>query len=207
MRGPGDRLAWKSSRSQKERRMTLRVIAGKAKGRKLKSVPGDTTRPITDRVKEALFNIIAGDLLDSNWWDLFAGTGAVGIEALSRGAASVRFSDSNRMPIEIIKSNLEHCGFKSQAEIRKGDAFTFLSSPPDRTFEYIYIAPPQYHEMWFKALELVDENIQWLSEDGWVIVQIDPKEYKSLTLENLEEFEQRKYGSTLLAFYERKEPQ
>ena len=185
--------------------MSLRVIAGKAKGRKLNSVPGDTTRPITDRVKEALFNIIAGDVLDSNWWDLFAGTGAVGIEALSRGAASVRFSDANRAPIETIQFNVEHCGFKSQAEIRRADAFAFLSSPLDRKFEYIYIAPPQYKEMWAKALELVDKNIDWLSEDGWVIVQIAPREYTSLALENLEEIEERKYGSTLLVFYERKE--
>jgi 16S rRNA (guanine966-N2)-methyltransferase len=184
--------------------MTLRVIAGKAKGRKLKSVPGDTTRPITDRVKEALFNIIAGDVVDSNWWDVFAGTGAVGIEALSRGASFARFSDSNRVPIETIRFNVEHCGFKSQADIRRGDAFTLLASPPDKKFEYIYIAPPQYQEMWAKALELTDENIEWLAEDGWVIVQIAPKEYKSLALENLKEFEQRKYGSTLLVFYERK---
>src|SRR5512142_1808357 len=184
--------------------MTLRVISGKAKGRKLKSVPGDTTRPITDRVKEALFNIIAGDVIDSNWWDLFAGTGAVGIEALSRGAAFVRFSDSNRVPIETIKFNVEHCGLKSQAEVRRADAFTSLASPPDRKFEYIYIAPPQYQEMWSKTLELADEHIGWLSEDGWVIAQIDPKEYKSLRLEALEEFEQRRYGSTLLVFYERK---
>ena len=76
--------------------MSLRVIAGIAKGRKLKSVPGDTTRPITDRVKESLFNIIAGDVVESRWWDVFAGTGAVGIEALSRGASLVRFSDSHR---------------------------------------------------------------------------------------------------------------
>lgn len=185
--------------------MTLRVITGKAKGRKLKSVPGETTRPITDRAKEALFNIIAGDVVDSNWWDMFAGTGAVGIEALSRGASFVRFSDSNRAPIETINFNVEHCGFKSQAEIRRADAFAFLSSAPDRKFEYIYIAPPQYQEMWAKALELVDGNLEWLSEDGWVIAQIDPKEYKSLALEHLEEFEQRKYGSTLLVFYERKE--
>src|SRR5438093_11691331 len=107
--------------------MSLRVISGKARGRKLKSVPGDTTRPITDRVKEALFNILAGDVIDSKWWDLFAGTGAVGIEALSRGASFVRFSDSNRVPIETIKLNVEHYGFKSQAEIRRGDAFTFLA--------------------------------------------------------------------------------
>jgi 16S rRNA (guanine966-N2)-methyltransferase len=184
--------------------MSLRVIAGKAKGRKLKAVPGDTTRPITDRVKEALFNIIAGDVVDSSWWDVFAGTGAVGIEALSRGAAFVRFSDSHRAPIETIKSNLEHCGFKSQAEIRRAEAFASLSSPPDRTFEYIYIAPPQYQEMWAKALELLDENIRWLAEDGWIIAQIDPKEYRPFEFEALEEIEQRKYGSTLLVFYERK---
>lgn len=184
--------------------MSLRVIAGKAKGRKLKSVPGDTTRPITDRVKESLFNILAGDVLDSNWWDVFAGTGAVGIEALSRGAAFARFSDSNRVPIETIRFNVEHCGFISQAEIRKADAFAFLSSAPDREFEYIYMAPPQYQEMWAKAVELADENVEWLTEDGWVITQIAPKEYKSLALENLEEFEQRRYGTTLLVFYERK---
>jgi 16S rRNA (guanine(966)-N(2))-methyltransferase RsmD len=184
--------------------MSLRVIAGKAKGRKLKSVTGDTTRPITDRVKEALFNIIAGDVVDSNWWDVFAGTGAVGIEALSRGASFVRFSDSNRAPIETIKSNVEHCGFKSQTEIRRADAFAFLSSPPDRAFEYIYIAPPQYQDMWAKALEFLDDNIEWLTEDGWLIVQINPKEYKPLDFQTIEEFEQRRYGSTLLVFYERR---
>lgn len=184
--------------------MSLRVIAGEARGRKLKSVPGDTTRPITDRVKESLFNIIAGDVINSNWWDVFAGTGAVGIEALSRGAAFVRFSDANRAPIETIKSNVEHCGFRAQAEIRRADAFAYLSSPPDRVFEYIYIAPPQYKEMWIKALELVDDNPGWMAKDGWVIAQIAPKEYKPFEFENIEEFEQRRYGSTLLVFYERK---
>ena len=185
--------------------MSLRVITGKAKGRKLKAVPGDTTRPITDRVKESLFNILAGDVVDSNWWDVFGGTGAVGIEALSRGASFVRFSDSNRAPIETIRSNVEHCGFKAQAEIRRADAFAYLSSPPDRTFQYIYIAPPQYQEMWAKALELLDDNIGWLAEDGWIIIQIDPKEYRPFEFESIEEIEQRRYGSTLLVFYERKE--
>ena len=184
--------------------MSLRVITGKAKGRKLKSVPGDTTRPVTDRVKEALFNILAGDVIDSHWWDLFGGTGAIGIEALSRGAAFVRFTDSNRAPVETIKYNVEHCGFSKQAEIRRGDAFTLLSATADRQFEYIYIAPPQYKDMWSKAVELVDENSNWLSDDGWVIAQIAPKEYRTIALENLEEFEQRKYGTTLLVFFERK---
>ena len=185
--------------------MTLRVVSGKAKGRKLKSVPGDTTRPITDRVKEALFNILAGDAIDSNWWDVFAGTGAVGIEALSRGASFVRFSDSNKLPIETIKYNVEHCGFKSQADIRRADAFAYLSAQPDAKFEYIYIAPPQHQGMWAKALELLDDNIEWLADDGWVIVQIAPREYSDVHLEHLEEFDQRKYGTTLLVFYERKD--
>ncbi len=188
--------------------MSLRVITGKAGGRKLKSVPGDTTRPITDRAKEALFNILAGDVIDSNWWDVFAGTGAVGIEALSRGAAFVRFSDMNRAPVETITFNVEHCGFKAQAEIRRADAFVYLAQPSDRKFEYIYIAPPQFKEMWVKALELVDDNIEWLTDDAWVVVQIAPSEYRrnaAPALKNLVELEQRKYGTTLLVFYERKE--
>ena len=185
--------------------MSLRVISGSARGRKLKSVPGDTTRPITDRVKEALFDILAGDVVGSTWWDLFAGTGAVGIEALSRGASLACFSDLNRAPIETIKWNLEHCRFSQQAEIRRGDAFAMLAAAPDRQFEFIYIAPPQYKEMWSRALLALDANPGWLTETGWAIVQIAPKEYQEPELANLEEIEQRKYGSTLLVFYGHKE--
>jgi 16S rRNA (guanine966-N2)-methyltransferase len=168
-------------------------------------VPGDTTRPITDRVKEALFNILAGDVVTSSWWDLFAGTGAVGIEALSRGAALVLFSDLNRAPIETIKWNLEHCKFSDRAEIRRADALAMLAARPNRQFEFIYIAPPQYKDLWSRALLALDENPTWLTETGWAIVQIDPTEYQELELENLEEVDQRKYGSTLLVFYGLKE--
>jgi len=185
--------------------MSLRVISGTARGRKLKSVPGDTTRPITDRVKEALFNILAGDVVASTWWDLFAGTGAVGIEALSRGAAMVRFSDLNRAPVETIRWNLEHCSFSDRAEIRRGDAFSMLAAQPDKQFEFIYVAPPQYKEMWLRALLALDENPGWLTETGWALVQIAPQEYQALDLSNLEEIEQRKYGSTLLVFFGLKE--
>ena len=183
--------------------MSLRVIAGTAKGKKLLSVPGDTTRPVMDRVKEALFNILQGDVIDSNWWDLFGGTGAIGIEALSRGAAYVRFSELNRLPAETILKNLANCHFSNQAEVRKGDAFSMLAAQADKRFEYIYIAPPQYKEMWVKALKLVDEQTNWLASDGTVIVQIDPSEYQEVELKNLVEGEQRKYGSTLLIFYDR----
>jgi 16S rRNA (guanine(966)-N(2))-methyltransferase RsmD len=185
--------------------MSLRVIPGTAKGRKLKDVPGDTTRPVTDMVKEALFNILAGDVLDSAWWDLFAGTGAIGIEALSRGATFVRFSDLNRLPIDTIQANLQTTGFSAQAEVRRGDAYSMLEAAPTRPFDYVYIAPPQYKEMAWKALQTLDANPGWLNDEGaWVIVQIHPREYRKLELQSLEEFEQRKYGSTLLVFYEKK---
>jgi len=184
--------------------MSLRVISGTAKGRKLKDVPGDSTRPVTDMVKEALFNILAGDVLDSVWWDLFAGTGAIGIEALSRGAAFVRFSDLNRLPIDTIQANLQTTGFSSQAEVRRGDAFSMLEAAPTRPFDYVYVAPPQYKEMWSRALLALDANPGWLGEGAWVVVQIHPREYKEFDLKNLEKFEERKYGSTLLVFYEKK---
>ena len=186
--------------------MSLRVIAGKAKGHKLKTVPGTGTRPITDRVKENLFNILGVDVENSTWWDLFGGTGAVGIEALSRGATFVRYSEMNRVAIEVISENLHHCKMHEQAEIRRGDAFSLLEATPDYAFDYIYIAPPQYKEMWLRALLLVDANPAWLSEESWVVVQIHPNEFQGhedVTLKNLEKFDERKYGSTLLVFYER----
>ncbi len=181
--------------------MSLRVISGSAKGRRLKTVPGESTRPITDRVKEALFNIIGGDVVDSTWWDLFAGTGAVGIEALSRGAAFVRFSDRSRAAIEVIHWNLAHCQLEKHAEVRRGDAFAMLTVPPDRRFDYIYIAPPQYHELWSKALHALDAHPAWLGEDAWVIAQIHPREYQPLSLTHLSQFDERRYGNTLLVFY------
>lgn len=182
--------------------MSLRVISGSAKGRKLKTVPGDSTRPITDRVKEALFNILAWDIEGSSWWDIFSGTGAVGIEAISRGAGFVRFVDLDRNAVETIRENVQHVGFSEQADIRRGDAFLMISGKPDQIFDFAYIAPPQYQGLWSKALLGIDANIGWLSAEGSVIVQIHPKEYENLALEHLHEYDQRKYGSTLLVFYE-----
>lgn len=179
----------------------LRVIAGKAKGRKLRSVPGDLTRPITDRTKAALFNIISADIVNSSFLDLFAGTGSVGIEALSRGANYARFLDVHRNAAQTIKTNLKETGLLENAEVRIQDAFHLLQGKPDRTFDYIYVAPPQYKGIWELVVIAVDENPMWLSQDGWVVAQIHPKEYKELSLTRLEEFDQRNYGSTLLVFF------
>ncbi len=182
----------------------LRVITGKARGRKLKSVPGDTTRPITDRVKESLFDILGADLSENqgaSFLDLFAGTGSVGIEALSRGARFVRFVDQNRLAVDTIRYNLSHTGLTAGSDVMRMDAFTLLSREPDRNFDYVYIAPPQYKGLWKNALLMLDNNLRWLSQDAWVIVQIHPVEFEEPDLSHLAEFDRRHYGSTLLIFY------
>lgn len=185
--------------------MSLRVIAGQAKGRRLRSVPGDTTRPITDRVKESLFNIIGADIQGSTFLDVFAGTGSVGIEALSRGAKFARFLDLERLAVQTVQANLAACGLAARSQVLRLDAFQHLARPPDRQFDYVYIAPPQYKELWKRALLALDANPAWLSTDAWVIVQIHPKEDQTMDLQHLEEFDRRLYGSTLLIFYASRE--
>jgi 16S rRNA (guanine(966)-N(2))-methyltransferase RsmD len=182
----------------------MRVISGSAKGRNLQSVPGDSTRPITDQVKEALFNIFGADVIDARFLDLFGGTGGVGIEALSRGAAHAVFIEKNRKAQETIKANLLLTKLSDRAEIVRGDAFAYLKGVP-QPFHYIYIAPPQYHRWWVDALQLIDEQPDWLAGDGEITVQIHPREYEAVALEHFEEIEQRRYGSTLLVFYEHRQ--
>ncbi|HLF02681.1 MAG TPA: 16S rRNA (guanine(966)-N(2))-methyltransferase RsmD [Anaerolineales bacterium] len=181
----------------------IRVIAGQAKGRRLKLVPGDNTRPIMDRVKESLFNIVGAGIAEATFLDLFGGTGGVGIEALSRGAARATFIDSNRLAIKTIQDNLETVKFTKQATVIRGDALAFLRATPESGFDYIYIAPPQYVDLWTKALSLIDAQPAWLNPDGWAIAQIDPVEYSEPALQHLTLVDKRKYGSTLLCFYER----
>jgi 16S rRNA (guanine966-N2)-methyltransferase len=182
-----------------------RIIGGKARGTRIKDVPGDTTRPITDRVKEALFNILSVDIVDSSFLDLFGGTGSVGIEALSRGAKTCTFLDTEPRAVSTIKSNLVQTKLDQSAIVHQMDAFRFITSATANQFDYIYIAPPQYKQMWIKALEGIDQNMSLLSEDGWVIVQINPVELTVVKLEHLQEFDRRTYGSTLLLFYCRPE--
>lgn len=181
----------------------LRIIAGKAKGVRIQSVPGDTTRPVTDRVKESLFNILGNDIIESRFLDLFGGTGSIGIEALSRGASAVTFIEMASQAVATIRSNLKTTRLENNATLHQMDAFKYLESSSRQPFEYIYIAPPQYKQMWIQAIQLVDKNMEWLSEDGWVIVQIHPVELEDIPLNNLEEFDRRKYGSTVLLFYRR----
>jgi 16S rRNA (guanine966-N2)-methyltransferase len=179
-----------------------RVIAGRAKGRRLYMVPGGETRPIGDRPKQALFNILGMGIQESHFLDLFAGTGSVGIEALSRGADQVVFIDLSQSAIRTIHANLELTGLGTGAFVLRRDAFQYLEMEKNKTYDYVYIAPPQYHGLWEKALLVIDSHTQCLNPDAWVIVQIHPEEFKPISLKNLIEFDQRRYGNTLLVFYE-----
>jgi len=178
----------------------MRVIAGTAKGRKLLPVPGDTTRPILDRVKTALFDILRPDIQGARMLDLFAGSGAVGIEALSQGAAHCIFLDLSKNAIETIKTNLEAAGFVASSEVRHYDAFSFLRNSV-KSFDLIYVAPPQYEGLWVQAMQTIAERPEIATPHGQIVVQIDPREYEKLELAAFEETEQRKYGNTLLVFY------
>lgn len=185
----------------------MRVISGKAKGRKLKMVPGDTTRPILDRHKESLFNILGPFVRNSHWLDLFAGTGQVGIEALSRGAESVVFIDLARQAVRTIQDNLRTTQLTDGAQVLQTDALGYLNrqaKADEAAFDVIYIAPPQYKRLWVDALTLVDQQLDsLLVDDGLVIVQIDPKEAEEVALDHLTLTDERKYGRTMFLFYER----
>lgn len=181
--------------------MPARVISGKAKGRRLKLVPGDTTRPIMDRVKESLFNIL-GDVGGERWLDLFAGTGQVGIEALSRGAAEVVFVDRARAAAQTVRDNLAHTRLTEGATVIQADALVTLRDWAGPPFDLIYIAPPQYHDLWSEALRAVDVAAErLLLVNGLAVVQIDPREFRELALIHLVLDDQRRYGNTLLCFY------
>lgn len=182
----------------------MRVIAGSAKGFRLASVPGKSTRPITDQVKEALFNILGEEVYDTDWLDLFGGTGAVGIEALSRGANAVVFIEINFRAFKVIQQNLEATKLAEYAKVQKMDAFTYLNGPIDHKYDVVYIAPPQYLGIWVKTMQILDENPDWVMKDGKVIVQIHPKEYiADIVYANFNEIKQRNYGDTRLIFFER----
>jgi 16S rRNA (guanine966-N2)-methyltransferase len=178
----------------------MRVIGGEAKGRRLKMVRGTNTRPISDRVKEALFSILGERVEEARFLDLYAGTGSVGIEALSRGAAWAVFVDQQRQAIFTIKDNLEQTGLKDRAQVVRSDVFAFLGKQGPEPFDLVYVAPPQYRQLWSKTLNALDGSVL-LAPEGVVVAQIHPKEYVDLKLEALELADRRKYGSTMLCFY------
>lgn len=183
---------------------TMRVISGSAKGRKLIAVPGEGTRPILDRIKVPLFDMLRPRLAGMTVLDLFAGTGQVGIEALSQGAKHCVFIDLNPKAISTIKHNLETTQLSAQAETRLTDAFSYLRKS-SKSFDLIFIAPPQYQSLWVQAVHHIAERPELLNSSGLIVVQIDPKEYEQIAATSFVEIDKRRYGNSMLVVFEKVE--
>lgn len=152
--------------------LNMRVITGFAKGRKLNTPAGTDTRPTSDMVKESIFSIVQNDIESAYVLDLFAGSGQLGIEALSRGAKFVVFVDSSRDAQETIRNNLQHVQLAPNSRVVAMDYLSFLSSTKD-IFDIVFIDPPYTNGMIDKALPLVAEK---MSEIGIIVCESDLKD-------------------------------
>ncbi len=184
----------------------MRIVGGEARGRRLKHPRTAGTRPVIARVKTALFDILGARVVEMRVLDLFAGTGAIGLEALSRGAARATFVELSQQVAAVLRENLRTTGLVDRAEVIRGDAFRFLeqAAAEGRRYDLVYIAPPQYRQMAARALAEVERlPLTWAG--SLAIVQIFPKERVDLDAVALRKFhlvDERRYGSTLLLFYE-----
>ncbi len=179
----------------------MRVISGKARGCKLASLEGLNTRPTTDRIKETLFNIINMDILDVKFLDICAGSGAIGIEALSRGASSCVFVEKNKDALEVVKKNLEHTKLIDDAKIVNDDAISYLENiDVSNKFDIIFIDPPYELKLYTKIIDIIlKKNI--LNEDGIIIVEKDSKdELDEYKLNEIEVYRQKKFKTTTIDF-------
>ena len=147
----------------------MRVISGVAGGRRLKELQGMDTRPTTDKVKESLFNIIQFDIPGRRVLDLFAGTGQLGIEALSRGAAECTFLEQRRDAAALVRENLRLCGLEKHARVIQGESLSFLKGCREK-FDVIFLDPPYHTDLMDQALALVTE-IDILSEHGIIVCE------------------------------------
>ncbi len=150
----------------------MRVIAGSKRSIPLYSLPGEQTRPTTDRIKETLFNMIAGDIPDAVFLDLYAGSGQIGIEALSRGAKSAVFCDNNHQAVSVIGKNLAKTGLNNKATVFACDAMTALQKSSSRglKFDIIYLDPP-YAAMTEEKILVAIRKLDLLAENGYIIIE------------------------------------
>ena len=187
----------------------MRIVAGKFKGRRLKTLKGSEVRPTADRVKESLFRIFGEQVIDADFLDLCAGTGSIGLEALSQGARSATFVDSSYHSVRIIESNLEMCGFDRKhpgVRLIHLDARKALARLGKRKaqFDLIYFDPPyasKIHESCVK--QIAETNL--LSPAGVLVIEHrtvqEPDWAESLILDDLILSRQERYGDTMLSFY------
>ncbi len=181
--------------------MSIRIIAGEIKGRKIKSVKGKTVRPLLARVKKSLFDIISRKIKDAAFLDLYAGTGSVGIEALSRGAKEVVFVEQDGQTIEIIRENLEQLNLGEKARILQRNIPRGLGI--EKKFNLIFVGPPYKLELNLPTLKAISEKNS-LAPDGWIICQHHFKEKLPEEYLGYELFRREKYGDMILSFYQMK---
>lgn len=184
----------------------MRIISGSAKGRRLKAPPGLNTRPITDMIKEALFNVWGTRIYEAKMLDLFAGSGSVGIEALSRGAEYVVFVDNSNSAIKVIHENLNHCNFESNFDIYRGDVFQVLKRIAHRSakFDLIYIDPPFTQDSLFKTVMELLSQLDILESAGIIVIRT-PRKKDMPSFEPLYKYRHDNYGESSLHYYRRYE--
>jgi 16S rRNA (guanine966-N2)-methyltransferase len=182
----------------------MRVISGKAKGRRLVAHKGQAVRPTADRVKESLFNILPRDFCRMKVLDLFAGTGNLGIEALSRGAEKAILVDASERSAAVIRENLRRLEFSDHAEVWVLPAARALRSLAKRgeIFDVIFLDPPYDQKLVGSALRLIEQG-NLLNPNGTLVAEHSARESVPTSYESLILNDQRRYGDTLLSFYKR----
>lgn len=176
----------------------MRIISGEKKGTRLFSLKKRKIRPTSDKVKGAIFNVLVS-VEDKKILDLFAGSGALGIEALSRGAKEAVFVDSSFTSLDLIRKNLEKLGFKDKSRLIKKNVLRFLKGETEGKFDLILADPPYGKGLCQKVLEILSEK-EILNPDGVLVIEHHKKE-KIEKLENFILLQERKYGDTLVSFF------
>ena len=155
----------------------MRVIAGEKRHLLLKTLDDLSIRPTTDKIKETLFNMIQFEIAGKNFLDLFAGSGAIGIEALSRGAAKATFIDNNERAIKVIKENLSHTGLTERAKVIRGDASLMLEnlSRENETYDIVFMDPPYDKNLYLPIFEKLSKS-SLINENTILILEVSLKD-------------------------------
>lgn len=180
----------------------MRVIAGKYKGRKLEAPLDMSVRPTTDKVREAVFDILMNDVSGAVFCDLFAGSGAMGIEALSRGASKCILCDSDRVSIRLIRTNLRICGAGEEAVVMTGDFRKCLRRIKEKV-DIFYVDPPYDAGLYGASLSQI-EILDLLSDDGIIIAEHDSRTEVPESTDYLEKVKDHRYGKTTVTVYRKK---
>ena len=175
----------------------MRVIAGSRRSLPLKSVPGSDTRPTTDRIKETLFNMLQPQIEGVRFLDLFAGSGQMAIEALSRGARRATLVDADQRAITCIRQNVKSCGFADQATVLKSDAVSFLQRTTE-LFDIAFLDPPYRHEILQQILPILAEKMQ---KNGIIVCEHEPECKLPETILEYHLQKQKKYGKIMISVF------